>query len=102
MQALVTPPFYAIDISATGNPLFPCPAITLGGLRVDETSGAVLNEQDHTIPGLYAAGRTAVGIASNGYVSGLSIADCLWSGKRAGTAVASLSSPFYKGGPRGI
>lgn len=87
-RPLLRPPFFALDISAA-NPLFPCPAITLGGLRVDETSGAVLDREGRSIPGLYAAGRAAVGIASNGYVSGLSLADCLWSGRRAGAAVAA-------------
>jgi 3-oxo-5alpha-steroid 4-dehydrogenase len=44
----------------------------------------VIDERGQAIQGLYAAGRAAVGIASNRYVSGLSIADCLWSGRRAG------------------
>lgn len=86
MQALNTPPYLAMNISAVGNAMFPCPTITLGGLCIDETTGAVLNQDRQAIKGLYAAGRAAVGIASNGYVSGLSIADCLWSGRRAGTA----------------
>ncbi|HEY0916305.1 MAG TPA: FAD-binding protein, partial [Solimonas sp.] len=75
-------PYYALDISAS-NKIFPCPAITLGGLRVEEGSNRVLNTAGQPIAGLYAAGRTAVGVASNFYVSGLSIADCLWSGRRA-------------------
>lgn len=87
LQALETAPFYALDISA-GSRSFPCPAITLGGLRVDEETGAVLTERDEIIAGLYAAGRAAVGIASNGYVSGLSLADCLWGGRRAGRECA--------------
>ncbi|MCK5769677.1 FAD-binding protein [Algiphilus sp.] len=86
-HALTEGPFYAIDISAT-SPVFPLPTITLGGLRVDEQTGAVLDADDAPIPGLYAAGRAAVGLASNGYVSGLSLADCLWSGRRAGAAMA--------------
>jgi 3-oxo-5alpha-steroid 4-dehydrogenase len=86
-QPLDAPPYFALNISAD-NRSFPCPSITLGGLRVDETSGAVLDAQGRAIAGLYAAGRTAVGVASNGYVSGLSIADCLWSGRRAGRALA--------------
>jgi 3-oxo-5alpha-steroid 4-dehydrogenase len=85
--AMTTPPYYALDIGAHKT----CPAITLGGLRVDETSGGVLNPQGQTIPGLYAAGRSAIGIASNRYVSGLSLADCLWSGRRAGTQAATRS-----------
>ena len=40
------------------------------------------------IPGLYAAGRNAVGVCSRQYVSGLSIADCVYSGRRAGGAAA--------------
>ncbi|TAM12665.1 MAG: FAD-binding protein [Nevskiaceae bacterium] len=86
-QPLDTPPYYALDISA-GNGRFPCPAITLGGLRVDEADGQVLKADGTPVGGLYAAGRTAIGIPSNNYVSGLSIADCLWSGRRAGTAAA--------------
>lgn len=91
-QALIQPPYLALDIGAK-NPLFPCPAITLGGLRVDETSGGVLNSDEQVIPGLYAVGRAAVGIASNNYVSGLSLADCLWSGRRAGAAIAATAEP---------
>ncbi|HZP13617.1 MAG TPA: FAD-binding protein [Nevskiaceae bacterium] len=87
-KPLDTPPYFALNISAD-NRSFPCPSITLGGLKVDETSGAVLDGRGEIIPGLYAAGRAAVGIASNGYVSGLSIADCLWSGRRAGAASAA-------------
>ncbi|TJY58854.1 FAD-binding protein [Sinimarinibacterium sp. CAU 1509] len=85
---LETPPYYAMDISADSK-TFPCPTITLGGLRVEETSGAVLDTEGNPIAGLFAAGRAAVGVASNGYVSGLSIADCLWSGRRIGRHLAS-------------
>lgn len=86
-HALRQPPFYALNISAS-NPTFPCPAITLGGLRIDESNGQVLDAGGYGIPGLYAAGRAAVGLASNGYVSGLSLADCFWSGRRAGRSAA--------------
>ncbi|BDB26472.1 FAD-binding protein [Cupriavidus sp. P-10] len=82
--SLETGPWLAIDISANSR-VFPCPAITLGGLSVEESSGRVLAIAGGApIPGLYAAGRTAVGIASNHYVSGLSLADCIWSGRNAG------------------
>ena len=40
------------------------------------------------IPGLYAVGRSAVGLCSQNYVSGLSLADCVWSGWRAAEAAA--------------
>ena len=51
---------------------------TLGGLMVNEETGEVLNQNHEEIKGLYAAGRTAIGICSNIYVSGLSIADCIF------------------------
>ncbi|WP_420429147.1 FAD-binding protein [Algiphilus sp.] len=89
-HALREAPFYALNISAD-NPTFPCPAITLGGLRIDEDNGQVLDADGYGIPGLFAAGRAAVGLASNGYVSGLSLADCFWSGRRAGRSVATLA-----------
>ena len=61
--------------------------LTLGGLVVDEETGQVLPRRRVGGPGLYAAGRTAVGICSNSYVSGLSLADCVFSGRRAGRHV---------------
>jgi 3-oxo-5alpha-steroid 4-dehydrogenase len=80
-------PFLAIDISIDAA-LAPLPTLTLGGLRVDEDTGAVLRADGSPVVGLYAAGRTAIGICSNIYVSGLSSADCAFSGRRAGQAVA--------------
>jgi 3-oxo-5alpha-steroid 4-dehydrogenase len=59
----------------------------LGGLSVNEKTGSVLNEESLPIKGLYAAGRNAVGVASWCYVSGLSIADCIYSGRRAATSI---------------
>jgi 3-oxo-5alpha-steroid 4-dehydrogenase len=88
IQPLEKPPFYAMDVSADSR-VFPCPALTLGGLRVDEATGAVMTASGAMVPGLYAAGRAAVGIASNHYVSGLALADCIWSGRRAGRSAAS-------------
>jgi 3-oxo-5alpha-steroid 4-dehydrogenase len=90
-QALATPPFYGLDVSVRSR-VFPCPAITLGGLRVDEETGAVRRADGACIPGLYAAGRAAVGIASNHYVSGLALADCIWSGRRAGRAAVKAAA----------
>jgi 3-oxo-5alpha-steroid 4-dehydrogenase len=83
-------PFYAIDISIKNSPAFPAPGLTLGGLRVSEMTGQVLAADDAPVPGLYAAGRTAIGICSNSYVSGLSLADGVFSGRRAGAHAASL------------
>ncbi|WP_137723366.1 FAD-binding protein [Prescottella subtropica] len=85
---LVDGPFYAIDCSIKIQAGFPCPVLTLGGLTVDEWTGAVTAADGAAVPGLYAAGRNAVGICSESYVSGLSIADCVYSGRRAGAVVA--------------
>ncbi|MVW89159.1 FAD-binding protein [Pseudomonas sp. PB101] len=80
-------PWYALDLSFDSK-LFPCPVITLGGLKVCEGSGRVLDHSGVPINGLYSAGRNAVGVASNLYVSGLSLADCIYSGRRAAAHVA--------------
>ncbi len=88
LQGLHPGPFYALDISLDSR-LFPCATITVGGLVVDESSGAVKSNAGKPIKGLYAAGRTAVGLASNFYVSCLSIADCVFSGRRAGSHCAA-------------
>lgn len=96
-QVLDQGPFYACDISV-GNPIFPLGALTLGGLKVDEDTGAALDAQGQPIPGLYAAGRTALGIPSHLYISGLSLADCVFSGRRAGDAIArQVCNPTQQG-----
>ena len=82
-------PFYIMDISINSK-LAPLTTLTLGGLIVNEETGEVLNQYDEEIKGLYAAGRTAVGICSNIYVSGLSIADCIFSGRRIGQHLSSM------------
>lgn len=83
LHALTAGPFYAVDQSITAK-YAPLPCMTLGGLKVCEDSGQVLGQTGKPIGGLYAAGRTAVGICSNLYVSGLAVADCVFSGRRAG------------------
>ncbi|ARR55836.1 hypothetical protein HY78_21490 [Rhizorhabdus wittichii DC-6] len=65
--------------------------MTLGGLEVDEDSGAVLRADGSPIAGLYAAGMAAKGLHSNGYISGLSIADGVFSGRRAGRHAADAA-----------
>lgn len=80
-------PWYALDLSFASR-LFPCPVITLGGLKVCERSGQALDHADAPIHGLYSAGRNAIGVASNLYVSGLSLADCIYSGRRAAAYIA--------------
>lgn len=67
--------------------------MTLGGLVVDEDTGAVKREDGSPIRGLYAAGMAAMGLHSNGYISGLSIADGVFSGRRAGRDAAAAAGP---------
>lgn len=81
-------PYYVFDCSLRAQRGYPCPMITLGGLAVDERTGAVLATDGSAVPGLYAAGRNAVGVCSHSYVSGLSIADCVFSGRRVGAVLA--------------
>jgi 3-oxo-5alpha-steroid 4-dehydrogenase len=83
-RPMTTGPFYSIDISAASSMFYPIPGLTLGGLVVDERTGAVVHRDGGNVPGLYAVGRTAVGVCSNSYVSGLSLSDCIFSGRRAG------------------
>ncbi|WP_405146797.1 FAD-binding protein [Nocardia salmonicida] len=86
-------PFRAIKISAENAPLFPATVFTLGGLRVNESSGLVLDSEEKPIAGLYAVGRCAIGICSHSYVSGLSLADGVFSGRRAGAHAAQSVRP---------
>lgn len=67
--------------------------LTLGGLVVAEDTGQVRRADGSVIDGLYAAGRSAVGVCSNSYVSGLSLADCVFSGRRACLHAANLAKP---------
>lgn len=86
LQPLVRPPFAAVRCHLDGV-LFPAPCITLGGLDVDPHTQRVRRTDGTGIPGLHAAGRCAAGVASRSYVSGLSLADCVFSGRNAGAAV---------------
>jgi 3-oxo-5alpha-steroid 4-dehydrogenase len=92
ISALEQPPFHAINVSVHSR-YFPMPMLTLGGLKVDERTGQVLREDGSEIHGLYAAGRSAVGICSNVYMSGLAYADCIFSGRRVGRSVAQTHAP---------
>ncbi|WP_235686596.1 FAD-binding protein [Tomitella gaofuii] len=86
-RAVGAGPVTLLDISFRSRLSYPMPMLTLGGLLVDEETGAVRNDSGTAIPGLFAAGRAAVGVCSNSYVSGLSLADCVYSGRRAGAHV---------------
>lgn len=89
VRALGRPPYSLIDVSVRPRLGSPAPMLTLGGLRVDEDSGQVLRDDGRGVPGLYAAGRTAAGLCSRSYISGLSLADCVFSGRRAGRDAAA-------------
>lgn len=88
MHSIVDGPFYAIDVGAKSK-LLPLSTMTVGGLKVDEETGEVVREDGSCITGLYAAGRAAIGLPSHLYISGLSAADCFFSGRRAGAHVAA-------------
>lgn len=88
LRAIKKAPFYAINLS-TANKYSFTQLFTLGGLRVEENSGQVVRADGSGIEGLYAAGRAAVGLCSVGYVSGMSIADAVFSGRRAGRSLAA-------------
>ena len=66
-------------------------SFTLGGLATT-ADGAVLDDDGVPIPGLFAAGRTTAGIAGAGYVSGISLADGTYFGRRAGRCAAAARS----------
>lgn len=62
---------------------------TLGGLHTT-VDGSVLDLAGAAIPGLYAAGRASSGIHGHGYISGTSLGDGTFFGRRAGRAAAEL------------
>ncbi|MDR5777150.1 MULTISPECIES: FAD-binding protein [unclassified Caballeronia] len=78
-------PYVAINLAVTNRLSFP-KIFTLGGLQVDEATGSVVDSSGQKIPGLYAAGHSAAGLCAAGYVNGMSLADCVFSGRRAGRA----------------
>jgi 3-oxo-5alpha-steroid 4-dehydrogenase len=88
-RPIVRAPFYAINCDLD-TIKFPTPCITLGGLVVDGLTARVVREDGRDpIDGLYAAGRNAVGVSSQSYVSGLSVSDGIFSGRNAGAHAAS-------------
>jgi 3-oxo-5alpha-steroid 4-dehydrogenase len=91
LEPVERPPFAAVPVHLDGV-LFPAPCITLGGLDVDTTTQRVRRVDGSEIRGLYAVGRCAAGVASRSYVSGLSLADCVFSGRNAGMAIAANSA----------
>jgi len=96
VRPLTQPPFAAVACHLD-SVVFPAPCITLGGLDVDASTQAVKAQDGSTIAGLYAGGRCAAGVASASYVSGLSLADCVFSGRNAGRAVTTRRTPTPTG-----
>jgi 3-oxo-5alpha-steroid 4-dehydrogenase len=92
--------FYAVRESISNRFAF-TQMFTLGGLTVDPDSGAVTRADGSSIPGLYAAGRVAVGLCSRRYVSGMSLGDCIFSGRRAvrHAMAAARAAPATAGAP---
>jgi 3-oxo-5alpha-steroid 4-dehydrogenase len=84
VQPLDHAPFYAWKVFFAGRHF-----MSTGGLVVDEDTGEVQRPDGSAIAGLYAAGRTAVGICTTGYNSGLSLADCVFGGRRVAAHVKS-------------
>ncbi|MFP8873373.1 MAG: FAD-dependent oxidoreductase [Myxococcota bacterium] len=82
---LETAPFGALDCRVDHSPFA---AFTLGGLETD-ADAAVLRPDGQHLPGLYAAGRAAAGIAAPGYASGLSLGDGSFFGRMAGRAAGT-------------
>lgn len=83
LQPLNTPPFYAIR----GYPFF---MTTIGGIKINQRM-EVLNHQDTTITGLYAAGMNAGGWVSHtycGHLAGSGFGFALNSGRIAGENAA--------------
>jgi len=72
-------PFYAIHIA-------PAVHYTMGGVAINAKT-QVLNEEDHIIGGLFAAGEVAGGLHGNNRIGGNSIAETVVFGRQAGQQV---------------
>ena len=79
------PPFGAVDLRVDADAIYA--PFTLGGIETDADS-RVLATSAGAVPGLFAAGRSTAGIAAHGYVSGISLGDSSYFGRRAGAHAA--------------
>ncbi len=88
------PPYAAIDTRTSmrrepGNaPQTGAVGFTLGGLDTD-LDGQVRDQCGDPIPGLFAAGRVSAGMHGAGYISGTSLGDGIFAGRRAGRRAAA-------------
>jgi 3-oxo-5alpha-steroid 4-dehydrogenase len=80
----LVPPYGVVDLRVEHAIYAP---FTLGGVHTD-VDARVLDRNGGAIPGLFAAGRTAAGVAAGGYVSGISLGDGTFFGRRAGRSAA--------------
>jgi len=62
-----------------------------------ERRGRQRHPAGRVIDGLYAAGRTAVGLCAIGYFSGVSLSDGVFSGRRAGEAASARAARLHDG-----
>lgn len=82
VQRGIAPPEYG-EAGRGGAEVF-----TIGGLHTT-VDGHVLDLDGDPIPGLFAAGRATSGLHSWGYISGTSLGDGTFFGRRAGVAAGS-------------
>ena len=92
LAPLDSPPYVALNMSMRNKWAF-SGTMPYGGLTVDEDTGGVTRADGTVVGGLYAAGRTALGICSESNFSGLSIADTVFSGRRAARAALRVNEP---------
>ncbi|HOD14741.1 MAG TPA: FAD-binding protein [Spirochaetota bacterium] len=100
LRRIEKPPFYAIDCRIE-TMKFPSTCLTMGGLKVKGLTSQAVRADGKAIPGLYAAGRSAAGICSRSYVSGFSLADCIFSGRNAGAHAAAQAGKKAAAAGRG-
>ncbi len=78
------PPYGVVDLGVDRSYYA---TFTLGGLSTTP-AGEVVSASGEPVGGLFAAGRTTAGIAAAGYVSGISLGDGTYFGRRAGRSAA--------------
>ncbi|WP_334331698.1 flavocytochrome c [Companilactobacillus sp. HBUAS59544] len=78
-RGIKTGPFFAIHIA-------PAVHYTMGGVAINAKT-QVLNEKNHIIKGLFAAGEVAGGLHGNNRIGGNSIAETVVFGRQAGQQV---------------
>jgi 3-oxo-5alpha-steroid 4-dehydrogenase len=81
-------PLGAVDLRVDRDAIYA--PFTLGGLHTDG-DGRVLDRAGEPVDGLFAAGRTTAGLAADGYVSGISLGDGSFFGRRAGAGAARMA-----------